>query len=203
MDKTALYNSEIVVERNGITLVLPWAPYKRGEKKKAGEQFPSFVVTAENYEAVSKWNGLENQIASVTQDLNLSSQQITQTVQEELVKLSSLEEGSGEWVSKFNDLYVKYMSALTTRGESKASLLAQNEALSREIVQLGTSNNDVTERLISGTATEADKQVIRDTRKRMLELQAQIQKNSEAIETKKRRKEVDDEETEPTATANA
>lgn len=203
MDKTALYNSEIVVPRNDIPLVTSWATYKRGEKKKAGDKFPSFTITEENLPDIIAWYGSDNVVAALTQDLNLSSQQITQTVQEELAKLTSLEEGSSEWVSKFNDLYVKYMSALTTRGESKASLLAQNEALSREIVQLGTSNNDVTERLISGTATEADKQVIRDTRKRMLELQAQIQKNSEAIETKKRRKEVDDEETEPAAAANA
>lgn len=203
MDKTALYNSEIVVPRNDVNLTTSWATYKRGEKKKAGDKFPSFTITEENLPDIIAWYGSDNVVAALTQDLNLSSQQITQTVQEELAKLTSLEEGSSEWVSKFNDLYVKYMSALTTRGESKASLLAQNEALSREIVQLGTSNNDVTERLISGTATEADKQVIRDTRKRMLELQAQIQKNSEAIETKKRRKEVDEDEAPEAAAANA
>jgi hypothetical protein len=184
-DRLPLYNKSITITRNEVPFSPVWTNFKRGTRKETGEKFLEFPVTEDTLESVIAWYGKDNIAADLKASLAVSSQAIMDSVYEELDKLD-LSVGSSEWCDKFEELYTKYMTTLTTRGETIAALKAANEKLYNDIITLGEQATDL---MNKGDQAGAMALMVQMTKVRGL-----VSKNNEAIATKTRKKESDDDD---------
>lgn len=140
---TQLYDVTLSIERNGIALEHPWQPFKRGDRAKAGERYPGIVLAGETDEEKQKavahfvnFYGIDNTLATLNATYTVICQQTADTVDTELTEKMSLKVNTPEYNAKFGELFIKYMTELTTRGETIDELKAINSVLSNEIAAL-------------------------------------------------------------------
>ena len=141
-----LYDTSIVIKRNTVELPHIWTEFVRGEAKKEGRKYPApaFEINKDTPDDVIKsqvdtfmqFLDPSNTLEILFADYKIICQQTAKTVEAEITENLKLTLDSDEGVKKFVELFTKYMTELTTRGLTKAELLAENMKLSEDVAVL-------------------------------------------------------------------
>jgi len=203
---TNLYSTELSVTRpeeapknEQITMPHLWIPFKKGDRAKAGDKFPTIAVERNRagLDLFIAYYGVENALDTLIPAYNIFSQSTMDTVIEELKK-ANLTPETIEFNKMFMERYTRYMTDLETRGESK-------EDLKNLILQHTQELSLVSEEQVKAAETQ-DWPVLLKTSKDVKRLTDAIKKCNLALAVKarKRKKNVGEEDEEVTVgTASA
>ena len=159
---TNLYSTELVVTRpedapkeKQISWPHMWTDFKKGDRKKNGEKFPTVAVekTEEGLQKFIQFYGWENTYDTIIAAYNIFSQSAMDTALEELSKPESpVKPGTIEFNKAFVERYTRFMTDLETRGETKDEL---NESIKKASTELSVlSEQQVKAGELLATTTE-------------------------------------------------
>ena len=182
-----LKETNIPVVRNDIIKTHVPTGFKRGERKDRGDVFPCFSIdkSPESLAEFVSYYGLDNVVETLNSSYTINCQQIAAVVEKELKENMGLVPDSSEYNSKYVELITKYLSELTTRGETISELEEANDKINTQLADLVAKQTEA--------ASVGDMVTVVGLLAEVMKMTETIKKNHLAIASKQRKRKTGDE----------